>query len=84
MARYFYIKDNVHNREKVVDAPPRSQILFDEIDAIVGDKQTWFGIPYAIEVDSWGEDCCCEGDIYQDEDEQFLVECITEEEYRNW
>lgn len=83
MARYFYIYDNLHHREFVVEADPRSQILFSEIDDIVGDKKTWYDIPVSIEVDGWGEDACI-GDRWEDDDDDFFVEAITEEEYRNY
>ena len=80
MARYFSIKDNVHKREFLVDAPYGSQRLYCEIENIVGMKKTWFGVPYAIEVDGWGEDAW-DGDTFEPDDDEFLVTAITREEY---
>ena len=63
-----------------VDAPVRSQILFCEIDEMVGMLENPSnGIPHALEVDGWGEDAYY-GEIY--EADEFTVECITEEEYK--
>ncbi len=83
MARYFYIKDNIHHREKVVDAPCGSQLLFCEIEEIVGMKKTWFDIPYALEVDGWGE-LAAIGETYEPDEDEFLVEAISEEEYNEY
>lgn len=53
--------------------------LFDEIDDIVGDMVCPAnGIPYAIEVEGWGE-LAAIGEIYETSD--FVVECISWEEY---
>ena len=38
-------------------------------------------IPHALEVDGWGE-LACEGETY--EAEKFDIECISEEEYKEW
>lgn len=81
MATYFYIRDNILIREKVVKAPAGSQILYDVIEELVGDKLAENGIPYAIEVDGWGE-LASIGELY--ETAEFLVEAISEEEYKNF
>lgn len=82
MGRYFKIINKIHNRRQVVDAPPRSQLLFCEIEDIVGmEPNPANDIPHALEVDGWGE-MTCEGDIY--EADEFDVECITKEEYDEW
>lgn len=82
MATYFYIRDNVLIREKVVKAPLGSQILYDVINELVGLKKNPSNdIPYAIEVDGWGE-LACIGELY--ETAEFIVEAISEEEYRNY
>jgi hypothetical protein len=82
MARYFYIRDDVYIRERVVDAPEGSQVLYEAITEIVGEKRNpCNGIPYALEVDGWGE-LATVGELY--ETPEFLVECITEEEYKNF
>ncbi|MBO7509961.1 MAG: hypothetical protein J6T35_02150 [Bacteroidales bacterium] len=81
MATYFYIRDNVLIREKVVKAPAGSQILYDVINEVVGDKKAENGIPYAIEVDGWGE-LASIGELY--ETAEFLVEAISEEEFENF
>lgn len=83
MGRYFKIIDKSHNnRRYVVKAPVGSQLLFCEIEELVGMLPCpENGIPHALEVDGWGE-MACEGDIY--EADEFDVECITEEEYDEW
>lgn len=82
MANYFYIRDNVLIREKVVKAPVGSQILYDVIHELVGLKKNPSNdIPYAIEVDGWGE-LACVGELY--ETPEFIVEAISEEEYENY
>lgn len=83
MASYFYIQDNIHGTEKVVKAPMGSQILYDEIEAIVGLKECWNGIMYAIEVDGWGE-LACVGELFEAKDNEFIVEAISEDEYENY
>lgn len=83
MATYFYIRDNILNREKVVKAPFGSQILYDIIDDIIGTKTAQNGIPYAIEVDGWGE-LACVGELYESDEGEFIVEAITEEEYNEF
>lgn len=81
MARYFKITDKTgpKPRTKYVDAPVGSQLLFCEIDEIVGPAVNSFGFPHCLEVDGWGEFACI-GETY--EEDAFDVECITEEEYR--
>lgn len=83
MATYFYIQDNIHGREDAVKAPAGSQILYDEITRIVGMKRCWNGIPYAIEVDSWGE-LACIGEQFDSDGNEFLVEAMSEEEYNQF
>lgn len=83
MATYFYIRDNILIREKVVKAPAGSQILYDVIEEVVGDKVASNGIPYAIEVDGWGE-LASIGELFEAEGGEFLVEAISEEEYENF
>jgi len=81
MGRYFKIVDKrVPGKHRIsyVEAPVGSQILFCEIDKLVGEKKTWFGVPHSIEVDGWGE-MTTPGEMYQDD--QFTVECITEADY---
>ena len=83
MGRYFKIIDKIRTdgHVSIVDAPAGSQVLYDEIDAIVGDQWTWYGIPYSIEVDSWGE-LADPGEIY--ECDHFVVICLSEEEYEEY
>lgn len=84
MANYFYIRDNILIREKVVKAPVGSQILYDVIHELVGLKKCPANdIPYAIEVDGWGE-LACVGELYEAHDGEFLVEAISEEEYNEF
>lgn len=82
MGRYFKIIDKIHNHRKVVDAPTGSQLLYYEIEEIVGMlPNPCNDIPHALEVDGWGE-MACEGDTY--EADEFEVKCITENEYKEW
>lgn len=83
MATYFYIRDNILIRERVVKAPAGSQILYDVIEDVIGNKKASNGIMYAIEVDGWGE-LACIGEMYESEDGEFIVEAISEEEYKNF
>lgn len=83
MARYFKIKDNTHKREFCVDAPAGSQLLFCEIEEIVGMKKTWYDIPYALEVDGWGE-LAAIGETFESDDDEFIVEAISDEEYYDY
>ena len=63
----------------IVDAPFGSQVLFAEIEDIVGMKECpCNGIPYALEVDGWGE-LCSYGEVYETED--FVVVCLSPSEY---
>ena len=82
MGHYFKIINKKKNRRMVVDAPAGSQVLYSEIEEIVGMLPSpENGIPHALEVDGWGE-MACEGDTYVAD--EFDVECITEEEYNEW
>lgn len=82
MGRYFKIINKTKNRRTVVDAPVGSQVLFSEIENIVGmDPNPANDIPHALEVDGWGE-LACVGETY--EAEKFDVECISEDEYKEW
>lgn len=82
MGHYFKIINKKKNRRTVVDAPAGSQVLYSEIEEMVGMLPCPAnGIPHALEVDGWGE-MACEGDTY--EADEFDVECITEEEYNKW
>ncbi len=57
------------------------QILFAVIDDIAGLAPCPANdIPYALEVDSWGDDQATVGDNY--DTDLFTVECITEQEFR--
>lgn len=82
MARYFRISDLRNGRSirwDVVDAPVGSQVLFCEIENRVGMKLCPINnIPYALEVDGWGE-LACVGETYETDD--FEVEAISYEEY---
>lgn len=82
MASYFRISDLRNGRSirwDVVNAPVGSQILYCEIEHRVGMKQCPSNcIPYALEVDGWGE-LACVGETYETDD--FSVEAISYEEY---
>lgn len=82
MGRYFKIINKKKNRRMVADAPAGSQVLYSEIEEMVGMLPSpENGIPHALEVDGWGE-MACEGDTYKAD--EFDVECITKEEYNQW
>lgn len=79
---YFRITPKAHRgMEYVVKAPRGSQIMYDEIERIVGEKpHPLNGIPFAMEVDGWADDLAYPGCApYETED--FIVECITDFEY---
>lgn len=82
MGRYFKITDlrQGKRRDRYVEAPYGSQMLFSEIDEMVGNLPNPSNdIPHSLEVDGWGE-LACEGEKYYAD--EFEVECLTEEEYR--
>lgn len=83
MGRYFKITDKLrHNRITVIDAPAGSQLLFAEIESICGMTPSPANdIPHALEADGWGEMAWI-GQIY--EADEFEIECIDEEEYKDW
>ena len=60
-------------------APRGRQIMFYKIEDIVGDKLHTNGVPLALELDGWADDDAFPGVIFETED--FVVECISEEEY---
>lgn len=57
-----------------------SQLLFCEVNELIGDKTNMWGYPLCLEIDGWGDDQACVGDVYET-DEGFNVECISEEEF---
>ena len=60
--------------------PRGSQIMYDKIEDIVGMKpHPLTDVPYAIELDGWADDDAFPGDVYETED--FVVVCLSEEEY---
>jgi hypothetical protein len=61
-------------------APRGSQIMYNKIEDIVGMKpHPLTDVPYALELDGWADDDAFPGDVYETED--FVVECLSEEEY---
>lgn len=82
MATFFRISDNIrgYQRYNYVHAPCGSQILYCEIEERVGmlESPCCDGIPYALDVDGWGE-LACIGEIY--EGDGFTVEAVSYEEY---
>lgn len=85
MGRYFKIidKNRTDGRIELVDNLRRTPDgIYEEIEDIVGDKECpCNGIPYKIEVEGWA-DLACIGEIY--ETREFVVECLSEEEYREY
>lgn len=66
---------------RFVKAPVGSQHLYDCIEEIVGDETCpASGVPYPVEVDGWGE-LAWVGQQF--ECKEFLVDCISEEEFDN-
>ena len=82
MGRYFKVidKNRTDGRMEYLDEYREKPVgIYDAIEEIVGDKECPAnGIPYSIEVEGWA-DLACEGEIYETRD--FVVECLTEEEY---
>ena len=86
MGRYFKVIDKTRTDGRIdiitTDASDFSHALYDTIREIVGNKvNPANSVLYSIEVDSWGE-LACEGEIYETKD--FVVECISEEEYDDY
>lgn len=64
----------------IFKAPRGSQIMFYKIEDIVGMKpHPLTEVPYALELDGWADDDAFPGEIYETED--FVVVCLSEEEY---
>ena len=60
---------------------PGSQAVFSVLDELVGDKpHPVTEVPQALEFDGWADDMACVGESREMED--FTIECISEEEYR--
>lgn len=79
MATYFLIKDKQRKIKKAVKAPAGSQILYEEIEKLVGDLPCPVnGIPFSMEVDGWGE-LACIGERY--DTDAFEVVCLSVEEF---
>lgn len=79
MGSYFKILNKKTGTETLINAPAGSQKLYDEIEDIVDMAPVpSTGIPFAIEVDSWGE-LACVNESFTAPD--FDVECISEERY---
>lgn len=82
MGRYFKVIDK--NRtdghiEYVDNLRRRPDGIYETIEEIVGDKECpCNGIQYKIEVEGWC-DLACIDEIYETKD--FVVECLSEEEF---
>ena len=85
MGRYFKVidKNRMDGRIDYVDNTDFGyHSIYNAIREIVGDEECPAnGIPYSIEVDGWA-DLACEGEIYETKD--FVVECLSEEEYKEY
>lgn len=80
MGTYFKLLNKKTGNETHINAPAGSQKLYDEIEDIVGMAPVpSTGIPFAIEVDSWGELACIDETFTAPD---FEIECISEEQYR--
>ena len=81
MGKFFKLINKTGSRPqtKYIRAPYGSQILFCEVDEIVGLLPNPSNeIPHCLEADGWGEEAV-EGDTYYAD--EFEIECISEEEY---
>ena len=59
-----------------------SQCLYAEIEEHIGLCPCPVNdIPYALEIDGWGDDQACIGDVYETE-AGLTITCISEEEFR--
>lgn len=77
---FFRIKTTA-GKTTYVNHEPGSQAVYDEIDRIVGEKpHPVTGVPQSIEFDGWADDQAYIGDVRETED--YTIECISEEEYR--
>lgn len=80
MARYFKVIDKNRTDGRIDYVAQES--IYDIIEEIVGDTECpCNGVPYKIEVDGWCE-LACIGEIYETKD--FVVECISEEDYKEY
>ncbi len=80
MARYFKVIDKNRTDGRIEYVAQES--IYDIIEEIVGDMECpCNGVPYKIEVDGWCE-LACIGEIYETKD--FVVECILEEDYKEY
>lgn len=69
------------HRTRYIYHKPGSQAVYSALDEIVGEKlHPVTGIPMSIEFDGWADDMAAPGDTREMED--FTIECITEEEFR--
>lgn len=58
-----------------------SQAVYEAIDDLVGEKlHPATEIPQSLEYDAWADDMATPGDVREMED--YTIECITEEEFR--
>lgn len=81
MGKFFKLINKTGSRVKTkyIRAPYGSQILFCEVDEIVGSLLSpYTETPHCLEADGWGE-MAAEGDTYYAD--EFEIECISEEEY---
>lgn len=85
MGRYFKVIDKNRmdgHMDYVDNLLQKPDCIYDVIEEIVGDMECPVNeIPYKIEVDGWC-DLACEGEIYETRD--FVVECLSEEEYKEY
>ena len=85
MGRYFKVIDKGRmdgHIDYVDNLLQKPDSIYDVIEEIVGDMECPAnGIPYKIEVDGWC-DLACVDEIY--ETREFVVECLSEEDYREY
>lgn len=68
-------------KELFVYHQPGSQAVYEAVDELVGEKlHPATDIPQSLEFDAWADDMAAPGDIREMED--FTIECITEEKFR--
>lgn len=60
---------------------PGSQAVYEAVNDLVGEKlHPGTGVPQSLEFDGWADDMAAPGDVREMED--YTIECITEEEFR--
>lgn len=77
---FFKIK-TTSKEELLIYHQSGSQAVYEAVDDLVGEKiHPGTGVPQSLEFDGWADDMAAPGDVREMED--YTIECITEEEFR--